>query len=219
MNKGKYQHFISQSNQAGFTIIESLVALLVAGLLLAAVAPAIVLSTATRVQARRVELATQAAKTYIDSVSSGSIGPPEQKVDTSTSTNPKLLDSVAAPKPEEWADLYCVDLDGGGCTKDSPKDLAIQAFRTNGDPKQGYFMGLRVYRADAFKDSGALKKNTSTESVTQKTFTGGLGERKAPLVEMTTEIVGSDINFKDFCTRLKQHDNDNSKCSTNSPST
>ncbi|MEC4816582.1 MAG: hormogonium polysaccharide secretion pseudopilin HpsB [Scytonema sp. PMC 1069.18] len=217
MNKGKYKLFISQSNQAGFTIIESLVALLVAGLLLAAVAPVIVLSTATRVQARRVELATQAAKTYIDGVSSGSIQPPEQVLDTSTSTNPKLLDSAAVPTLEEFDKkdfLYCVDLDGGGCTKDSPKDLFIQAFRTNGDPKQGYFMGLRVYRTDAFKDSGTLKKNTSTstKSVTQKTFTGGLGDRKAPLVEMTTEIVGSDINFKDLCTRLKQHNNDNSQC-------
>jgi type II secretory pathway pseudopilin PulG len=35
------------------------------------IAPVLVLSVATRVQARRVELGTQAARTYIDGVRSG----------------------------------------------------------------------------------------------------------------------------------------------------
>ena len=69
------QQQTSSSTQSGFTIIESLVAIVVVGILLAAIAPVIVFSVATRVQARRVELATDAAKTYIDGVRSRTIDP------------------------------------------------------------------------------------------------------------------------------------------------
>ncbi len=44
------------------------------------IAPVIVLSVATRVQARRVELGTQAARTYIDGVRSGKITLPRDTV-------------------------------------------------------------------------------------------------------------------------------------------
>jgi prepilin-type N-terminal cleavage/methylation domain-containing protein len=66
----KYQlpKLFAQSSESGFTIIESLVAILVASILLAAIAPVLVISTATRVQARRIELATQAAKAFVDGV-------------------------------------------------------------------------------------------------------------------------------------------------------
>ena len=68
---------------AGFTIIESLVAVIVLGILMTAIAPTIVLSTATRVQSRRIELATLAARGYIDGVSSGNIpAPPISKTKT-----------------------------------------------------------------------------------------------------------------------------------------
>ena len=66
------------STQSGFTIIESLLAILIVTALLVAIAPVIALSVATRVQARRVEQATQAARTYIDGVRSGKITPPSR---------------------------------------------------------------------------------------------------------------------------------------------
>lgn len=62
--------------QSGFTLIECLLAIIIVSLLLVAVSPAIVLSVATRVQARRVELATQAAASYIDAVRVGTLPPP-----------------------------------------------------------------------------------------------------------------------------------------------
>lgn len=185
--------------QSGFTIVESLMAIVVVGILMTVVAPVIALSVATRVQARRVELATQAARNYIDGVKSGAIAPP-----TITAANQYLLDSVAVPTA--LTDLYCVDLDGTpGCSSSSSKDLAIQAFRTvtsttgeaASDPKKGYRLGIRVYRADAFSDSTPLVKGTK-----QATFTGGMGNRKVPLVEMTTEISTEQTRFRDFCERL-----------------
>ena len=181
-------------SQSGFTIVESLMAMVVVGILMTVVAPVIALSVATRVQARRVELATQSARAYIDGVRAGAIAPP------TTTTNQYLLDSVAAPTA--LTDLYCVDLDATpGCTTTSSRDLAIQAFRTTtstaNDSQKGYRLGIRVYRADAFSDSTPLAKGTK-----QATFTGGLGNRKVPLVETTTEISTEQTRFRDFCERL-----------------
>lgn len=170
-------------------------AIVVVGILMTVVAPVIALSVATRVQARRVELATQSARAYIDGVRAGAIAPP-----STTVASQYLLDSVAAPTA--LTDLYCVDLDGTpGCSTTSFRDLVIQGFRTvtsvATDPQKGYRLGIRVYRADAFSDSTPLVKGTK-----QATFTGGLGNRKQPLVETTTEISPEQTRFRDFCERL-----------------
>ena len=66
----------THSNQSGFTIIESLVAIMVISILLIGLSPVIVLSVAARVQSRRVERATEVARTYIDGVRAGSIPAP-----------------------------------------------------------------------------------------------------------------------------------------------
>jgi len=68
------------SNSSGFTIIECLVAIIMVSILMTAVAPVIVLSVATRVQARRVEQATMAGRNYIDAVQSGTISMPQNVV-------------------------------------------------------------------------------------------------------------------------------------------
>ena len=121
-----------------------------------AIAPAVVLSTATRVQARRVELATQAAQFYMDGLRSGRIPPPPVgQVVYPNQTNWKnknLLDGFDPPKGPltrptavtpgvtptaenvYYKDangipyLYCVDLDReAGCTKG---DYVVQGFRS-----------------------------------------------------------------------------------------
>lgn len=196
-----------QSSQSGFTIIESLMAIVVVAILMTAIAPVIILSVASRVQSRRVEQASQAARSYIDGLRTGAIEAP-----TTTITPDKsqyFFKEVAAPNggAPNLANLYCVDLDNTpGCTVGSSKDMAIQAFRsvtaTSVDPNDGYRLGLRVYRADAFKDDGPLQKNQPGKKVTQSTFTAGIGASKAPLVEMTTEIVTSETDYRKFCSRL-----------------
>lgn len=206
----------SQNRQAGFTIIESLVAIIVVAILLSAIAPAIVFSVATRVQARRVELATLAARSYLDGIRTGAIAAPTAQAQL-TSTG-YFLNSVPAPTsgslncPTANAycttppEVYCVDLDGGGCTTDSFRDFVIQGFRsyftaTTDDPADGYRLGLRVYRADGFKDGESLLRNNPAR-VTQSPVTAGVGQRKAPLVEMTTQISTSGTSYRDLCTRL-----------------
>jgi prepilin-type N-terminal cleavage/methylation domain-containing protein len=208
------QPSLPQNIQSGFTIIESLMAIVVVAILMIALSPVIVLSVATRVQSKRVEMATQVARAYIDGVRNGAITPPPS-IPTNT-----LLEDYAAPTSSgslncaansycsSMPDLYCFDSDGSGCSISSLTDMVVQAFRLNPastNPDDGYRLGLRVYRADAFKDSSSLKKTKQSDGTTlarQATFTGGLGNRQAPLVEMTTDIVTSKTNYASFCSRL-----------------
>ncbi|MDJ0707226.1 MAG: hormogonium polysaccharide secretion pseudopilin HpsB [Leptolyngbyaceae cyanobacterium MO_188.B28] len=225
------------SDQQGFTIIESLVAILVVTILLVAISPVIVLSIGVRVQAKRVDSATQAARLYIDGVKSGEIDPPEHRVvlqetsivtasgTTTTVFSPQRGSFAAASTPtagtlacaasttgsyycantntSPYYSLYCVDGDDDGvnqCTADSNRDLVVQAFRsalsTTTSIESGYLMGVRVYRADGFSDSEAF---TTQE---QLASTGGLGDRKGPLIEATTEVITNQTNLGDYCQRF-----------------
>ncbi|MGB3639552.1 MAG: hormogonium polysaccharide secretion pseudopilin HpsB [Rivularia sp. (in: cyanobacteria)] len=236
MLKRKLRHVPFKNNQTGFTIIESLVAVIVLGILMTAIAPTIVLSTATRIQSRRIELATQAARAYIDGVSTGNIpAPPVTNIEKVKAPRVSLVcrkndlekdkGYCSSPKESSYR-VFCVDGDADNeCSKDNPKDMIVQAFGFNSssdEASRGYKMNIRVYRADAFKDSEALETNDTNKNkdkkATQSTFSGGIGNRKAPLVEMTTEIGTSRTSFEDFCSRLEvyqgrvKNGNLNSKC-------
>jgi prepilin-type N-terminal cleavage/methylation domain-containing protein len=214
------------SQESGFTIIESLVALMVAGILLAAVAPVIVLSVATRVQAKRVEIATDAARNYIDGVRSGIISAPSYPSptqDTLAAYSAPAVGSLTCSTNFAYCtspttNLYCVNLDStAGCSSTSADDLVIQAirFRTITDPtdtptpparptrfihdtdaSKDYQLLVRVYRADGFAAGSNLKRYCK-----QPTFTAGLGDRKAPLAELTTEI-SRNVTFNNLSDRL-----------------
>lgn len=236
----------------GFTIVESLLAIIIVGILLVGIAPVVVLSVATRIQARRVESATQAARTYIEGTRATSIQAPNSRVFLKQGTleNPTggvLFDGAVEPPPVDALSgcltqtaakgnnncktngyvlndpldaakpsLYCFDVDGDGvCSVDSLQDMIVQAFRSTTiedtsstvlDAEQGYILGVRVYRADGFDGGAPLKASNATDSQRASTFAGGLGDKKAPLVEITTDITirGSDLTklFPNICTRL-----------------
>ncbi|MEH2046956.1 hormogonium polysaccharide secretion pseudopilin HpsB [Nostoc sp.] len=212
---GNTSVFYLRHSEGGFTIIESLVAILVVSILLVAIAPVLSLSVATRIQSRRIELATQAAKSYIDAVKTKKIAAPAPPA-----SNTALTD-FAAPTPSgsfsctansyctttttsaTTTNLYCIDFDGSGtCESTSVTDMVVQGFRPNNNTSSaGYALGVRVYRADAFKETTTLLKNTSTTKTTQATFTGGVGQRKAPIVEMTTDINDTVPKYSDLCAR------------------
>ncbi len=219
------------STQSGFTIIESLVAIIVVGILMTAIAPTIVLSVATRVQARRVELAADAAQSYIDGVRSGTIEPPELPNKSETELKKYDFSKYDAPKPgnltcksNEYCtspadNLYCIDGDADGtCQTTTSKDMIVQAFRYNPnsiETEEGYSLGVRIYRADAFdknkvKELKALKDKDAKQ---QSTFTGGTGltSVQSPLMEISTEI-SNGTQFSDFCNRLQDSNNKNSNC-------
>lgn len=202
---------LRQSAEAGFTIIESLAAIIIVTILMVGITPVLGIAVATRVQARRVELGQQAARTYIDYLRSES-----EEVQTNHPTPSNTLPS-AAPAPTPGAltcnnhrayctvpagrQLYCVDGDGdGSCTVGSVADMVVQGVAQNnsGNAADGYRLLARVYRADAFGDAGALQTGTQ-----QAAFTGGSGNRKAPVVEISTEIsVSGETDYRDYCDRL-----------------
>ena len=198
--KRQQQQNLSQSRDGGYTIIESLVAMIVVSVLMIAIAPVMAFSVATRVQARRMELATQAARAYIDALRPRTATDAVIKLGGSIKGFPISIttdDLADAPTPRT-ADpnnndnLYCVDMDGGGCDRSSNKDFYVQGAWKNqnvpvgGDPtSKGYQLLVRVYRADSFP-SVTLRnpKNTPKQSVVGS----GLGDKTMPVVEMSTEI-------------------------------
>ena len=237
MIPSKHPNIEQSSNQQGFTIIESLVAILVVTILLVTISPTIVVAIGVRLQAKRVDSATRAARLYIDAVKSGEIDPPEHQVvlqetnivtasgTTTTVFNPQRSTFAVAPTPtagslscaasttvsyycantntSPYYSLYCVDGDDdvvNQCTADNSRDLIVQAFRstlsTTTSIDSGYLMGVRVYRADGFSDSGAL---TTQE---QLAASSGLGDRKNPLIEVTTEVISPATNLGDYCQRF-----------------
>jgi len=192
MTKRQKQQNLSQSRDGGYTVIESLVAMIVVSVLMIAIAPVMAFSVATRVQARRVELASQAATAYINALRVGAIKPPTDPQPTKGFPAQDTSDAADAPPPPIGpADLYCVDLD-----KETPDDCAgskeffIQGLWRNPvnprpDPTTtGYELTVRVYRADVFSSSSPRPITTEQQSVANS----GLGDPKAPLVVMKTQI-------------------------------
>jgi prepilin-type N-terminal cleavage/methylation domain-containing protein len=189
--KRQQQQNLSQSRDGGYTIIESLVAMIVVSVLMIAIAPVMAFSVATRVQARRMELATQAARTYIDALRTGALKPVG-----------KGFPSETATAPADTSTLFCVDL-GGGCNLGNKKDFFVQGVRqspvpaTNQEAKEaGYALTVRVYRADA--SSPVVGKGQSIVGA-------GLGNPNAPLVVMSTEIPpapeGGASSYRSICAR------------------
>ena len=181
MTEQKPHPNLSQARDGGYTIIESLVAMIVVSVLMIAIAPVMAFSVATRVQARRTELATQAARAYMDALRSGAIRP-TGSTPASPTGFPMFNGAANPPAPTgNLNDLYCYDLDETvGCTN-SKKDFYVQGVRNvNNNPTDtGYSLTVRVYRADA---PGTLQKEQ------QSVANSGLGNPNAPLVVMKTEI-------------------------------
>ncbi|MBD2412925.1 prepilin-type N-terminal cleavage/methylation domain-containing protein [Nostoc calcicola FACHB-389] len=215
MIKHKQQQ-IHPSGEAGFTIIESLVAILLITILLAAIAPTIIIATATRVQSKRVELATQAARSFIDGVKTGAVTAPGTTIAPDGTLAGNLLNTTNMPPPTSSTSLYCVTKDASNnliisttvCTNIlfyiQAKTITVATSTptdTTGIPRDGYRLGIRVYRSD-IDFTKTVSASNGNNKKTQNTFTGTLGDRQSPLVEMTTEIGSRNTSFNALCQRL-----------------
>jgi prepilin-type N-terminal cleavage/methylation domain-containing protein len=228
---------------SGYTLLESLLALVVVGILITSVAPMLALTTASRVQARRVDQATQALRAYVDGVRGGTLPPPQRFVLSATPGNNSNLANFKAPNfgfppsdplivkytdksnPLKQPDPgTLIDNTGSGFNTLDAQNLVILAIRpiaTCGDAigslcdisnaagqtaevaaakKEGFFMHIRVYRADAFQGI-----NVPTKTEQSNTFIGSIGSRDNPLVTSIVQIFPSgsqaDTKYSDLTAR------------------
>ncbi|MBO1061641.1 MAG: prepilin-type N-terminal cleavage/methylation domain-containing protein [Aphanizomenon flos-aquae CP01] len=206
------------NKDAGFTIMESLIAMVVVSSLMLAISPVLILSASTRVQSRRVELSSQIARSFIDGVRSGRIEAEDitpvnininqnalSSRNITNSTDGYLISSASMPAPTSPAGLYCVQSDG---TIQPPENncennlFYIQAGRTsinNSGTNDGYRLAVRVYRRDIDFRKPVLA-NTNTTKNTQAVV--GSGNKQAPLVEIIADIANNNTSFTDLCNRL-----------------
>lgn len=193
--------FFPISSESGFNLIESLVAMIVVSILLVAIGPVIAYSVGVRVQSKRIDLAAQASRAYVDAVRAGSVASPtpgstKHELIAAPSTGSLTCDAsklCTVPTAPANSTLYCVDFDGDGkCTVGSVTDMVVQgsAYNPNStDSKQGYLLGVRVYRANSFNSEVTLKQPTAANPLTSDSVsTNALGNRSLPLFQTTTEI-------------------------------
>ncbi|MBJ7295748.1 MAG: type II secretion system protein [Dolichospermum sp.] len=190
-------------NDSGFTIIEVLVGVVFIAILLAAISPVLVMSTAVRVQSKGMEKAVQAAKTFINGVSNNSISAPTFLI-TETQNTPINLET-AMPVPQQTdTDLYFFKKDSTitACNsistcqpQDAPFDefyiQAAQIKPAGTKTSDGYRLAIRVYREDLNFNQTILGSRTG----------GILVNKQAPILITTVEISGS-TTFGSLCSRL-----------------
>jgi prepilin-type N-terminal cleavage/methylation domain-containing protein len=190
-------------SESGVTLIESLVAVVVVSILVASIAPMIALSVASRVQARRIDLAVQHGRSYSEGLQSKTLPIPNEYVAAGKCD----LADVVAPAGALPVDVgTLVDTNNNGFSTDDVQDLVIQAIRSpstcvgvNCIAQEGYQLLVRVYRADAFQGGnfptgigyGPVGTNPR-QSFSQSTFTGTLGSKDEPLVIMKSSIPADD---------------------------
>ncbi|MEH1962230.1 MAG: hormogonium polysaccharide secretion pseudopilin HpsB [Nostoc sp.] len=232
MIKHKQQQQIHRSDESGFTIIESLVAIIVVAILLAAIAPTIVIATATRVQSKRVEQATQAARTFIDGVKTGAVAIPEPtnfttttnativlpaSTDATRSLADNLLTTTNMAVPTVSTSLYCVTKDANNnltisapsCTSNLFYIQAVKIIGTGSTPISATTglpidgYGLGIrVYRSDINFTKTVNASNSSNNKRQNTFTGTLGNTQSPLVEMTTVIASKNTSFNALCQRL-----------------
>lgn len=194
----------SQSSEQGLTLLECIAAIVVMAGVGAAIAPAVVLSVATRVQSQRAEQALQLAQGEVDrvraSIERGEIddifgddakGSRFYVPSTGTDKKATKVDGPTTAVDEGAFDLSTearlFDID-----KDDDDDFAIQIYRTavtrnaSDDADLRFELGVRVYDQRAFDGStGAL--DTAEASIG---LTASEGERSSqPLATLYTDIL------------------------------
>ncbi|MFM7406815.1 MAG: hormogonium polysaccharide secretion pseudopilin HpsB [Cuspidothrix sp.] len=220
---------IPSTDNSGFTIIESLIGIVIVAILLAFISPVLVLSTAIRVQSKRIEKAAQVANTFIDGVRTQSIPAPGKIISLTAASSTaartlseNLITLTTMPVPTQTSfssntnsDLYLFEKDGTiclvgstGCATDtsSPFDeFYIQAARiqvgTGAATTNGYRLAMRIYRADVEVDKTILASSSSIKTV-ESPVTQSLGNKQAPLIERTVDIASTATTFNALCSRL-----------------
>lgn len=192
-------------SDSGFTIIEVLVGVVFIAILLAAISPVLVMSTAVRVQSKATEKAVQAAETFINGVSNNSISAPTRVITVTQNQNTPINLETEMPVPQITdTDLYFFKKDSSitACNpistcqpgQDTPFDefyiQAAQIKPAGTKTSDGYRLAIRIYREDLDFDQ------------TIESSTGGiLVKKQEPILIKTVEISGT-TTFGSLCSRL-----------------
>jgi len=218
-----------ESEQAGFTLLESLVAAAVVGILIVSIAPMVALSTSARVNARRIDQATQAGRSYIDAVRGGVVDvtnfPSTLVVSTPNAQDQYTFESIVVPTtatfppsticnnalaqnvPSGKVPGICIDANGNGFSVNDPQDFFIQPMRSGPYSAvpgaaatdlrdQGFWLAIRVYRADALAGTAALRLGTETSCAQSKSPFGSTNSITCPIVTMRSQIFLPTVNPK-----------------------
>lgn len=196
------------NKESGFTILESLVAAAVVSILIVAIAPMVALSTSARVNARRIDQATQAARSYVDAVRGGVIDttgfPSNLRSSTPNTQSQYIFDTIAPPtsailsldSPTATTPVRGIKIDanGNGFSVNDPQDLFIQPMRSGGTDattlkKQGFWLAVRVYRADALAGSTPLRTGTESSCNAGGTAFSATASITCPIVTVRSQIL------------------------------
>jgi prepilin-type N-terminal cleavage/methylation domain-containing protein len=206
-----------RSQESGFSLLESLVAVAVVSILIVAIAPMVALSTSARVNARRIDQATQAARSYVDAVRGGVIDttsfPASLIKNIPNAQNQYTFESVSVPTNSISLTASsscqavtnavlgsttvlgaCVDSNGNGFSVNDPQDLFVQPMRSGSNDatilkKQGFWLAVRVYRADALSGSAALRDGTEASCNTGRTAFASTAAITCPIVTVRSQIL------------------------------
>jgi len=198
--------------QQGFTLIECLVAIVMVGLVGSSIAPALVISVATRVQSQKAEQALELAQSEIDRVrllverSEANIAnlPPEAPVSAGANPDSRVAEvagptyGAPVPTPITAFQTRAATLNGS--------QFAVQVYRTPGrfvgNVPVTFGMGVRVYDYDAvLTGSGTLSKEPA--ALRMVSGTGQRGQR--PLVALYTTVTVGETRDS-YCQYIKHLD-------------
>jgi type II secretory pathway pseudopilin PulG len=174
------QKIRDKTQEAGLTIIESIMAILVLTVVLVAITPPLALIVATRVQNRRAEQAMHLAQSEVDHV--------RVLVELGDYTTEDLPGTNSAA-PASVNDVEEKDID-----KDGSTDFLVQSFITYIDQDTlddipvRFDLTVRVYAAVAADNYGSLK----TEQASLKLTSGEGSQGTRPLAVVKTEVIRTD---------------------------
>ncbi len=204
----------------GFTLFETVVAMLLISTIVLAMTPPIFLAVAIRVQNRRAEQAMQLAQGEIDRVR---VLVEQEKYTINdlpavTATSPINITSVSAPttlsNTIKSDNSSCSNLYGGtqipdntalqvDVKKDCKPDFLVQTFRDSGVTRlvgtnqvvMAFRMGVRVYAYAAVVPQNGQLPSLDTQPASLKFTTGVGNQRSRPLAVLYTTIARSDSNL------------------------
>jgi prepilin-type N-terminal cleavage/methylation domain-containing protein len=193
----------AQAQQQGFSLIECLVAIIMVALVASAIAPALVISVATRVHSQKAEQALALAQSEIERtrvlvergdyavadlppLAAGPLAAGLADAEVGTAAAPaELLTDLSAVVPANATQASPVDLNNDG-----EIDFFVQRYRAVGvldldDVPVAFAMGVRVY-------DGAATGTLSIEPASLVMTSSEAGRRTRPLVAQYTIMATSD---------------------------